>query len=34
VVRQREVADAFFAASRDGDFDALIEILDPTWSPD
>ncbi len=27
--RQREVVDAFFAASRDGDFEALLEILDP-----
>src|ERR671919_501331 len=27
--RQRRVVDAFFAASRDGDFDALLEILDP-----
>jgi RNA polymerase sigma factor (sigma-70 family) len=26
---QREVVDAFLAASREGDFDALIEILDP-----
>jgi RNA polymerase sigma-70 factor (ECF subfamily) len=29
LVRQREVVDAFFAASRDGDFDALIAVLDP-----
>ena len=29
LARQREVADAFFAASRDGDFDALIAVLDP-----
>jgi RNA polymerase sigma factor (sigma-70 family) len=29
VVRQREVIDAFFAASRDGDFEALIAVLDP-----
>jgi RNA polymerase sigma factor (sigma-70 family) len=29
VVRQREVVDAFFAASRDGDFDALVAVLDP-----
>jgi RNA polymerase sigma factor (sigma-70 family) len=29
LARQREVVDAFFAASRDGDFDALIEVLDP-----
>ena len=27
--RQREVVDAFFAAARDGDFDALVEVLDP-----
>ena len=27
--RQRAVVDAFFAASRDGDFDALLEVLDP-----
>lgn len=27
--RQRAVVDAFFAASRDGDFAALLEILDP-----
>src|SRR5213075_2066992 len=27
--RQREVVDAFFAAARDGDFDALIAVLDP-----
>ncbi len=27
--RQREVADAFLAASRDGDFQALLEVLDP-----
>jgi RNA polymerase sigma-70 factor, ECF subfamily len=26
---QREVVDAFVAASRDGDFEALLEILDP-----
>jgi RNA polymerase sigma-70 factor (ECF subfamily) len=26
---QREVADAFVAASREGDFDALLELLDP-----
>jgi len=25
----RRVVDAFFAASRDGDFDALLEVLDP-----
>jgi RNA polymerase sigma-70 factor (ECF subfamily) len=27
--RQREVVDAFFAATRDGDFDALVAVLDP-----
>jgi RNA polymerase sigma-70 factor (ECF subfamily) len=27
--RQRAVVDAFFTASRDGDFKALLEILDP-----
>jgi RNA polymerase sigma-70 factor (ECF subfamily) len=27
--RQRSAVDAFFAASRDGDFDALLEVLDP-----
>jgi RNA polymerase sigma factor (sigma-70 family) len=27
--RQREVVDAFFAAARDGDFDALVALLDP-----
>jgi RNA polymerase sigma-70 factor (ECF subfamily) len=27
--RQREVVDAFFAAARDGDFDALVATLDP-----
>jgi RNA polymerase sigma factor (sigma-70 family) len=26
---QREVVDAFFAAARDGDFEALLEVLDP-----
>jgi RNA polymerase sigma-70 factor (ECF subfamily) len=26
---QREVVDAFFAASRDGDFDTLLAVLDP-----
>jgi RNA polymerase sigma-70 factor, ECF subfamily len=26
---QRRVADAFFAAARDGDFEALLELLDP-----
>ena len=29
LTRQRRVVDAFFAASRDGDFDALLEVLDP-----
>src|SRR4029453_11294654 len=28
-VRQREVVDAFFAASRNGDFDALVSVLHP-----
>lgn len=27
--RQREITDAFFTAARDGDFDALLEVLDP-----
>jgi RNA polymerase sigma-70 factor (ECF subfamily) len=27
--RQREVVDAFLAASREGDFDALVKVLDP-----
>ena len=27
--RQREVVDAFLAASREGDFDALVSVLDP-----
>ncbi len=27
--RQREVVDAFFAAGRAGDFDALVRVLDP-----
>jgi RNA polymerase sigma-70 factor, ECF subfamily len=27
--RQREVADAFLAAARDGDFEALLAVLDP-----
>src|SRR5262245_31108541 len=27
--RQREVVDAFFAATRDGDFDRLVAVLDP-----
>jgi RNA polymerase sigma-70 factor (ECF subfamily) len=29
VARQREVVDAFFAAARAGDFDALVSVLDP-----
>jgi RNA polymerase sigma factor (sigma-70 family) len=29
LARQREVVDAFFAAGRAGDFDALIKVLDP-----
>jgi RNA polymerase sigma factor (sigma-70 family) len=29
LVRQREVVDAFLAASRRGDFDALVALLDP-----
>ncbi len=29
LARQREVADAYFAAARDGDFDALVAVLDP-----
>ena len=29
LARQRRVVDAFFAASRDGDFDALLDVLDP-----
>ena len=29
LARQRPVVDAFFAASRDGDFSALLEVLDP-----
>jgi RNA polymerase sigma-70 factor (ECF subfamily) len=29
VARQREVVDAFFAASRGGDFEALVAVLDP-----
>jgi hypothetical protein len=28
-IRQREVVDAFLTASRDGDFDALLALLDP-----
>jgi ketosteroid isomerase-like protein len=27
--RQRRIVEAFFAASRDGDFDALLAVLDP-----
>jgi RNA polymerase sigma factor (sigma-70 family) len=29
ITRQREVVNAFFAASRDGDFDSLVAVLDP-----
>lgn len=29
IIRQRRVIDAFFAASRDGDFDALVRVLHP-----
>jgi RNA polymerase sigma factor (sigma-70 family) len=29
LARQRSVVDALFAASRDGDFEALLEVLDP-----
>jgi RNA polymerase sigma factor (sigma-70 family) len=29
LARQRDAVDAFFAASRDGDFDALVAMLDP-----
>ena len=29
VAHQREVVDAFFAAARNGDFDALVAVLDP-----
>jgi RNA polymerase sigma-70 factor (ECF subfamily) len=29
LARQREVVDAFFAAARDGNFDALVAVLDP-----
>jgi RNA polymerase sigma factor (sigma-70 family) len=29
MTRQREVVDAFFAAARAGDFDALVAVLDP-----
>ena len=27
--RQREIVDAFLAASRSGDFDSLVQVLDP-----
>jgi RNA polymerase sigma factor (sigma-70 family) len=29
MAQQRRVVDAFFAAARDGDFDALVQVLDP-----
>jgi RNA polymerase sigma factor (sigma-70 family) len=29
LARQRQVVDAFLAAAREGDFDALVELLDP-----
>src|SRR4051795_13094681 len=29
LVRQREVVDAFLAATREGDFEALLDVLDP-----
>jgi RNA polymerase sigma-70 factor (ECF subfamily) len=29
LTRQREIVDAFFAAARNGDFDALVAVLDP-----
>jgi RNA polymerase sigma-70 factor, ECF subfamily len=29
LAEQRRVVDAFFAAARDGDFDALLDVLDP-----
>jgi hypothetical protein len=29
LARQREVVDAFLAAARAGDFEALVEVLDP-----
>ena len=29
IARQREVVDAFFAAAHQGDFDALVAVLDP-----
>ncbi len=31
LTRQREVVDAFLAAARGGDFDALLEVLDPDF---
>ncbi|MFI6536487.1 sigma-70 family RNA polymerase sigma factor [Nonomuraea sp. NPDC050547] len=36
LVRRRQVVDAFYAASRGGDFDALVQILDPdvVWTSD
>src|SRR4029453_19305885 len=39
LTRQRQVVDAFFAAARAGDFDALVQVLDPDvvlradWGP-
>mgnify|MGYP002653170226 CR=1 FL=1 len=32
--RQREVVDAFIAAAREGDFERLLELLDPDVSED
>jgi RNA polymerase sigma-70 factor (ECF subfamily) len=29
MAQQRRVVDAFFAAARDGDFDALVKVFDP-----
>ena len=29
LARQREVVDAFFAAAHEGDFEALVAVLDP-----
>lgn len=29
LAKQRRVIDAFFAAARDGEFDALVQVLDP-----
>jgi RNA polymerase sigma-70 factor (ECF subfamily) len=29
LTRQRQMVDAFFAAARTGDFDALVQVLDP-----